>query len=111
MVFLLTEQGWGDLAGDGEGGGHGCQRRQGEGWEAGSEASWQESGTGGRPPPLGAHRPGAAERYLSPEGETPGLGPPQSHHVRLPAGIQAKTPTLPFIYFQTLKWLRYSTET
>lgn len=42
MVFLLTEQWWGDLAGDGEGGGHRCPRQQEKsGWWAGEQYQGQ----------------------------------------------------------------------
>ena len=82
VVFLLTEQGWGDLAGDGEGGGHQCQRRQGEGWEVGSEASRQESGTGGRPPPLRAHGP--AQTWSCREVPEPQRQDPRSQPTSVP---------------------------
>lgn len=35
LVFFANRAGMEDLSGDGEGGGHRCQRQQGEEWEVG----------------------------------------------------------------------------
>lgn len=82
------------------------RRRVGGGQESGARGNFGGTFESSWP----GHRPGAAERYLSPKGKAPGLSPPQSHHVRLLAEIQATSPTLPFTYSQTSKCLHYSTE-
>lgn len=84
VVFLVTEQGWGNLAAGGEGGSHWCQEKAGKRdrtvvLEA-VRLLWQL---------MAWHRPGIAEyhgymhgipaeMHQRPEGKTPGISPPQA---------------------------------